>query len=79
MATTKKNMRKKSTSSLRGSVELALAETEQLINSAKSNELPEELVEKVKIGIFEPLQRAQKKLEKITSARKNKAEATQAS
>lgn len=64
-------MRKKSTSSLRGSVELALNGVEELINSAEDHDLSNEMIEKVKVGIFEPLKRAHKKLE----ARKaNKAE-----
>ena len=70
MATINKHMRKRSTSSLRGSVEMALTRAEELINTAKNHDLSDEIVEKVKIGIFEPLQRAHKKLEKIASSRK---------
>lgn len=55
-------MRKKSTSSLRGSVELALTGIEELINSAEANDISDEIIEKVKVGIFEPLKRAQMKL-----------------
>ncbi len=65
-----KNMRKKTTSSLRGSVELALTEVEGLLKAATAHNLPEEVVEKVKIGIFEPLQRAHTKLQKLVAARK---------
>lgn len=63
-------MRKKSKNSLRGSVELALTGVEEFINSAEANDISDEIIEKVKVGIFEPLKRAQMKL----PGNKNKTE-----
>lgn len=64
-------MRKKSTSSLRGSVELALSKTDELL---KNTQLSPEIMEQVKIGIFEPLKRAYNKLPQLLSERRAKSE-----
>jgi hypothetical protein len=39
-----------------------LTGVEELINSAEANDISDEIIEKVKVGIFEPLKRAKMKL-----------------